>query len=295
MAGNVSLQYSPTPVQTRASDSEPRLVRWLLITLALAFLGLFLVLPLVAIFIKAFDKGAAVFLEAISNPDAFSAIKLTLIITLITVPLNAIFGVAAAWAVTKFNFKGKSLLITIIDLPFAISPVIAGLVFVLLFSAHGLFGQWLIDHNIKIIFAVPGIALATLLVTLPFVARELIPLMQTQGTADEEASLTLGASGWKTFLLVTLPNIKWGLLYGIILCSARAIGEFGAVSVVSGHIRGLTNTMPLHIEILYNEYQFSAAFAVASLMSLFAIITLIVKNVIEWKARKSFESEEGAH
>jgi len=295
MAGNVSLQYSTAPVQVASSNSEPRLVRWILITLALSFLSLFLVLPLVAIFIKALDKGAAVFLEAISNPDALSAIKLTLIITLITVPLNAIFGVAAAWAVTKFNFKGKSLLITIIDLPFAISPVIAGLVFVLLFSAHGLFGQWLIDHNIKIIFAVPGIALATLLVTLPFVARELIPLMQTQGTADEEASLTLGASGWKTFFLVTLPNIKWGLLYGVILCSARAIGEFGAVSVVSGHIRGLTNTMPLHIEILYNEYQFSAAFAVASLMSLFAIITLIVKNVIEWKARKSFESEEGAH
>lgn len=295
MAGNVSLQYSSAPPQTTARGSEPRLVRWALITLALAFLGLFLVLPLVAIFIKAFDKGLAVFLEAISNPDALSAIRLTLTITLITVPLNAIFGVAAAWAVTKFNFKGKSLLITIIDLPFAISPVIAGLVFVLLFSAHGLFGQWLIDHNIKIIFAVPGIALATLLVTLPFVARELIPLMQTQGTADEEASLTLGASGWKTFFLVTLPNIKWGLLYGVILCSARAIGEFGAVSVVSGHIRGLTNTMPLHIEILYNEYQFSAAFAVASLMSLLAIITLVVKNIIEWKAKKSFQSEEGVH
>ncbi|MBT2729892.1 sulfate ABC transporter permease subunit CysW [Bacillus sp. ISL-75] len=295
MAGNVPIQYSSNSLQTTTRNSEPRLVRWLLITLALAFLGLFLVLPLVAIFIKAFDKGIAVFLEAVSNPDALSAIKLTLVITLITVPLNAIFGVAAAWAVTKFNFKGKSLLITIIDLPFAISPVIAGLVFVLLFSAHGLFGQWLIDHNIKIIFAVPGIALATLLVTLPFVARELIPLMQTQGTADEEASLTLGASGWKTFLLVTLPNIKWGLLYGIILCSARAIGEFGAVSVVSGHIRGMTNTMPLHIEILYNEYQFSAAFAVASLMSFFAIITLVVKNVIEWKAKKSFEPEEGVH
>ncbi|WML28275.1 sulfate ABC transporter permease subunit CysW [Neobacillus sp. OS1-33] len=295
MAGNVPLQFTNPPLQTTASNSEPRLVRWILITLALAFLGLFLVLPLAAIFIKAFDKGSAVFLEAISNPDALSAIKLTLIITLITVPLNAIFGIAAAWAVTKFNFKGKSLLITIIDLPFAISPVIAGLVFVLLFSAHGLFGEWLIEQNIKIIFAVPGIALATLLVTLPFVARELIPLMQTQGTADEEASLTLGASGWKTFLLVTLPNIKWGLLYGIILCSARAIGEFGAVSVVSGHIRGMTNTMPLHIEILYNEYQFSAAFAVASLMSLFAIITLVVKNIIEWKAKKSFEPEEGAH
>lgn len=294
MAGNVSLHYSSTPTtQTTTRDSEPRFVRWALITIALAFLGLFLVLPLVAIFIKAFDKGSAVFLAAISSPDALSAIKLTLLIALITVPLNAIFGVAAAWAVTKFNFRGKSLLITIIDLPFAISPVIAGLVFVLLFSSHGLFGPLLLDHNIKILFAVPGIVLATLLVTLPFVARELIPLMQTQGTADEEASLTLGASGWKTFLFVTLPNIKWGLLYGIILCSARAIGEFGAVSVVSGHIRGMTNTMPLHIEILYNEYQFSAAFAVASIMSLFAIITLIVKNVIEWKAKKSFEPEEG--
>ena len=296
MAGNVAIQYSTsTSSQTLVRNSEPRLFRGILISLALGFLGLFLVLPLVAIFIKAFDKGSAVFLEALSNPDALSAIKLTLTITIITVPLNAIFGVAAAWAVTKFNFKGKSLLITIIDLPFAVSPVIAGLVFVLLFSAHGLFGSWLIDHNIKIIFAVPGIAMATLLVTLPFVARELIPLMQTQGTTDEEASLTLGASGWKTFLLVTLPNIKWGLLYGIILCSARAIGEFGAVSVVSGHIRGMTNTMPLHIEILYNEYQFSAAFAVASLMSLFAIITLVVKNVIEWKVKKSVGPGEGGH
>lgn len=285
MAGHVSLQYSTVPQQNPIKDSEPRLVRWALIIIALAFLCLFLVLPLAAIFIKAFEKGVPVFLAAISDPDALAAIKLTATITLIAVPLNAIFGVAAAWAVTKFQFKGKSLLITVIDLPFAISPVIAGLVFILLFSAHGLFGQWLLDHNIKIIFAVPGIVLATLLVTLPFVARELIPLMQTQGTADEEASLTLGASGWKTFWLVTLPNIKWGLLYGIILCSARAIGEFGAVSVVSGHIRGMTNTMPLHIEILYNEYQFSAAFAVASLMSLFAIITLIIKNVIEWKAK----------
>ncbi|MDQ0200461.1 sulfate ABC transporter permease subunit CysW [Neobacillus ginsengisoli] len=291
MAGSVSLQYSNTQLQTTVKPSEPRLVRWILIILALAFLGLFLVLPLVAIFIKAFEKGGEVFLSAISNPDALSAIKLTFLVALITVPLNAVFGIAAAWAVTKFQFKGKNLLITVIDLPFAISPVIAGLVFVLLFSSHGLFGQWLLDHNLRIIFAVPGIVLATLLVTLPFVARELIPLMQTQGTADEEASLTLGASGWKTFLLVTLPNIKWGLLYGMILCSARAIGEFGAVSVVSGHIRGVTNTMPLHIEILYNEYQFSAAFAVASLMSLLAIITLIVKNLVEWKAKKSFGGE----
>jgi sulfate/thiosulfate transport system permease protein len=295
MAGNVSLTYaSNTSLRTISNNSEPRWVRWLLISVALGFLSLFLVLPLVAIFVKAFEKGGEVFGAAITSPDALSAIKLTFLIALITVPLNAIFGVAAAWTVTKFNFKGKSFLITIIDLPFAISPVIAGLVFVLLFSAHGLFGPWLMSHDIKIIFAVPGIVLATLLVTLPFVARELIPLMQTQGTADEEASLTLGASGWKTFWLVTLPNIKWGLLYGVILCNARAIGEFGAVSVVSGHIRGLTNTMPLHIEILYNEYQFSAAFAVASLMSFLAIITLVVKNLIEWKAKKSVISEEGA-
>lgn len=293
MAGHVSIQYSHSPVNSTMKESEPRLVRWLLITAALGFLCLFLVLPLIAIFIKAFEKGSAVFFAAISSPDALSAIKLTVLVALITVPLNSIFGVAAAWAITKFNFKGKSLLITIIDLPFAVSPVIAGLVFVLLFSSHGLFGPWLQAHNIKIIFAVPGIVLATLLITLPFVARELIPLMQTQGTADEEASMTLGASGWKTFLLVTLPNIKWGLLYGIILCTARTIGEFGAVSVVSGHIRGVTNTMPLHIEILYNEYQFSAAFAVASLMSLFAIITLVVKNLIEWKAKKNMVSEEG--
>ena len=295
MAGHVSLSYaSDTSISTTPNRSEPRWVRWLLITVALGFLFLFLVLPLVAIFVKAFEKGGEVFLAAITSPDALSAIKLTFLIALITVPLNAIFGMAAAWTVTKFNFKGKSFLITIIDLPFAVSPVIAGLVFVLLFSAHGLFGPWLMAHDIKIIFALPGIVLATLLVTLPFVARELIPLMQTQGTADEEASLTLGASGWKTFWLVTLPNIKWGLLYGVILCSARAIGEFGAVSVVSGHIRGLTNTMPLHIEILYNEYQFSAAFAVASLMSFFAIITLVVKNLIEWKAKKSVIPEEGA-
>ncbi|WP_160723788.1 sulfate ABC transporter permease subunit CysW [Bacillus sp. USDA818B3_A] len=293
MSGHVSLQYSNPQIQKSKKESEPRWVRYLLITLAVGFLGLFLVLPLAAIFIKAFDKGSAVFFEAITNPDALAAIKLTMIVALIAVPLNAMFGVAAAWAITKFQFKGKSLLITIIDLPFAISPVIAGLVFVLLFSSHGLFGPWLQAHDIKIIFAVPGIVMATLLITLPFVARELIPLMQTQGTSDEEASMTLGASGWKTFWLVTLPNIKWGLLYGVILCTARAIGEFGAVSVVSGHIRGMTNTMPLHIEILYNEYQFSAAFAVASLMSLFAIITLIVKNIIEWKANKSMVPEEG--
>ncbi|WP_338655343.1 sulfate ABC transporter permease subunit CysW [Sporosarcina sp. FSL K6-1540] len=266
----------------RTTDAQPW-VRIPLIAIALGFLLLFLVLPLVAIFIKAFEKGAGVYVAAITDPDALSAIKLTLLVAILTVPLNAIFGIAAAWAITKFEFKGKSLLITLIDLPFAISPVIAGLVFVLLFSAHGLFGEFLFANDIKILFAVPGIVLATLFVTFPFVARELIPLMQAQGTAEEEASLTLGAGGFKTFLHVTLPNIKWGLLYGVILCNARAVGEFGAVSIVSGHIRGLTNTMPLHIEILYNEYQFSAAFAVASLMSILAIITLVLKNFIEWK------------
>ncbi|MFC5590192.1 sulfate ABC transporter permease subunit CysW [Sporosarcina soli] len=269
----------------RAAD-EQLWVRIPLIALSLGFLLLFLVLPLVAIFIGAFEKGASLYFAAITDPDALSAIQLTLLVAVLTVPLNAIFGIAAAWAITKFEFKGKSLLITVIDLPFAISPVIAGLVFVLLFSAHGLFGPFLFEHDIKILFAVPGIVLATLFVTFPFVARELIPLMQAQGSAEEEASLTLGASGLKTFWYVTLPNIKWGLLYGIILCNARAVGEFGAVSIVSGHIRGLTNTMPLHIEILYNEYQFSAAFAVASLMSLIAIITLVLKNIIELKTRQ---------
>jgi sulfate/thiosulfate transport system permease protein len=285
MAGQIPMQQPGILVQASRNTTEPRIVRWLLISIVLGFLSLFLVLPLIAIFVKAFDKGVNVYLASISHPDALAAIKLTLLVVLMTVPLNAIFGVAAAWAMTKFDFKGKNVLITIIDLPFAVSPVIAGLVFVLLFGSHGLFGPWFFENDMKIIFAVPGIVLATIFVTLPFVARELIPLMQAQGSAEEEASLTLGASGWKTFILVTLPNIKWGLLYGIILCNARAIGEFGAVSVVSGHIRGLTNTMPLHIEILYNEYQFSAAFAVASLMSILAIITLIVKNFIEWKTR----------
>lgn len=282
MAEHSPKQSIRKKARKRATEEQPW-VRIPLIMLALSFLLLFLVLPIVAIFIKAFEKGAAVYIASITDPDALSAIKLTLLVAILTVPLNAIFGIAAAWAITKFDFKGKSLLITIIDLPFAISPIIAGLVFVLLFSAHGLFSEFLFEHDIKILFAVPGIVLATLFVTFPFVARELIPLMQAQGTAEEEASLTLGANGFKTFLHVTLPNIKWGLLYGIILCNARAVGEFGAVSIVSGHIRGLTNTMPLHIEILYNEYQFSAAFAVASLMSIIAIITLVLKNIIEWK------------
>ncbi|UZM98798.1 sulfate ABC transporter permease subunit CysW [Lysinibacillus sp. MHQ-1] len=226
-------------------------------------------------------------MAAITHPDALAAIKLTLTVVAIAVPLNAIFGVMAAWTLTKFNFKGKNLLLTIVDLPFAVSPVIAGLVFILLFGSQGLFGDWLFAKDIKIVFALPGIVLATIFVTLPFVARELIPLMQAQGTSEEEASISLGASGFKTFWYVTLPNIKWGLFYGLILCNARAIGEFGAVSVVSGHIRGMTNTMPLHIEILYNEYQFSAAFAVASLMSVIAIFTLILKDIIAWKSKSS--------
>ena len=267
----------------KSATSEPKIVQYTLTAIALLFMLLFLVLPLVSIFVTAFQKGWDVYVASITHPDALSAIKLTLLVTVIVVPLNAIFGLAAAWAITKFNFKGKNLLITLIDLPFAISPVIAGLTFILLFGAQGLFGNFLFANDIKIIFALPGIVLATLFVTLPFVARELIPLMQTQGITDEEASISLGASGWKTFWYVTLPNIKWGLFYGLILCNARAIGEFGAVSVVSGHIRGMTNTMPLHIEILYNEYQFAAAFAVASLMSILAIITLIVKNIVEWK------------
>jgi len=286
LAGHVPMQHAKTTVKLNHSSlKEPKVVQWLLTFIALAFLALFLVLPLITIFMTAFQKGLETYLAAITNPDALAAIKLTLIVVLITVPLNAVFGVVAAWLITKFDFKGKNILITLIDLPFAVSPIIAGLVFILLFGAQGLFGEWLFNHDIKIVFAIPGIILATLFVTLPFVAKELIPLMQAQGSAEEEASLTLGASGFKTFFLVTLPNIKWGLLYGIILCNARAIGEFGAVSVVSGHIRGMTNTMPLHIEILYNEYQFAAAFAVASLMSILAIFTLIIKNIIEWKVK----------
>lgn len=264
---------------------ESKLVKWTLIIIAVGFLLLFLILPLISIFITAFAKGWEVYVASITHPDALAAIKLTLVVALIVVPLNAIFGIAAAWAITKFSFKGKSFLITLIDLPFAISPVIAGLVFILLFGAQGMFGDWLFTNDIKIVFALPGIVLATLFVTFPFVARELIPLMQMQGITEEEASISLGANGFQTFWRVTLPNIKWGLLYGIILCNARAIGEFGAVSVVSGHIRGLTNTMPLHIEILYNEYQFTAAFAVASLMSLIAIFTIVLKNLIEWKVK----------
>ncbi|MFJ7745819.1 sulfate ABC transporter permease subunit CysW [Peribacillus sp. NPDC097295] len=270
-------------ILTRNATKEPKYIQWTLISIVLLFLTLFLVVPLIAIFVKAFEKGADAYFAAIAHPDSFAAIKLTLIVVLITLPLNAIFGVVAAWTITKYDFKGKNFLVTLIDLPFSVSPVIAGLIFVLLFGLHGALGPFLQAYDIKVIFSIPGIVIASLFITFPFIARELIPLMQSQGTSEEEASLTLGAGGFKTFWYVTLPNIKWGLLYGIILCNARTIGEFGAVSVVSGHIRGMTNTMPLHIEILYNEYQFSAAFAVASLMSIFAIITLVLKSLIEWK------------
>jgi len=257
--------------------------RTVLILGALAFIAFFLVLPLVAVFAEALGKGFAAYGAALVDPDAVSAIKLTLLVAAISVPLNLIFGICAAWAVAKFDFRGKSVLVTLIDLPFSISPVVAGLVYVLLFGAQGWFGPWLVEHGVRIIFAVPGIVLATILVTFPFVARELIPLMQEQGRVDEEAALALGASGFKTFLRVTLPNIRWGLLYGVLLCNARAMGEFGAVSVVSGHLRGLTNTMPLQVEILYNEYNFAAAFAVASLLALLALVTLVLKTSLEWK------------
>ncbi len=266
---------------------ESRAVRWTLTSLALAFLAFTLALPLVLVFAQAFSKGFSVYWQAITEPDALSAAKLTLLIASIAVPVNLIFGVAAAWCITKFDFPGKNLLITLIDLPFAVSPVISGMIFVLLYGAHGWFGPWLMEHDIKIIFAVPGIVLATTFITSPFVARELIPLMQEQGTDEEEAAIVLGAGGWQTFFRVTLPNIKWGLLYGLILCNARAMGEFGAVSVVSGHIRGQTNTLPLHVEILYNEYAFAASFAVASVLTLLALVTLALKTLVEWYQRRS--------
>jgi len=261
-------------------------VRWLLIAAALCFLGLFLFVPLAAVFTEAFRKGIKTYITALSEPDALAAIKLTITVALVAVPANLVFGVAAAWAIAKFDFKGKSVLITLIDLPFAVSPVIAGLIYVLLFGAQGWFGPWLQAHDIIIVFAVPGIVLATIFVTFPFVARELIPLMEAQGTEEEEAARVLGASGWHILWRITLPNIKWGLLYGVILSNARAMGEFGAVSVVSGHVRGLTNTMPLHVEILYNEYNFAAAFAVASLLASLALITLLLKTLVEWGARR---------
>ena len=269
------------PRTLRSATGEPPWVKWLLIGGALAFLAFFLFLPLAIVFVEAFKKGLGVYLAAITEPDALSAIKLTLIAAAIAVPLNLVFGAAAAWCIAKFEFRGKNVVLTLIDLPFSVSPVISGLIYVLVFGLQGWFGEWLREHDLKIIFAVPGIVLATTFVTFPFVARELIPLMQAQGTEQEEAARVLGAGGWTIFWRVTLPNVKWALLYGVILCNARAMGEFGAVSVVSGHIRGQTNTMPLHIEILYNEYQFAAAFAVASLLALLALVTLVLKYIVE--------------
>lgn len=269
-------------------------VRALVLGVGLTFFVVFLLLPLIAVFVEALRKGLGTYFAALVEPDAVSAIQLTLLAAAISVPLNLVFGIAAAWSIAKFDFPGKQLLITFIDLPFSVSPVVAGLIYVLIFGAHGWFGAWLSDHDIRIIFAVPGIVLATVFVTFPFIARELIPLMQAQGRDEEEAAITLGASGWQAFWRVTLPNIKWALLYGVILCNARAMGEFGAVSVVSGHIRGETNTMPLHVEILYNEYQFAAAFAVASLLALLALVTLAIKSYIEWRAGAHVALESGA-
>jgi len=294
MAGATTLMTRSAKRQvgkTRAT-TESKFVRGMLIGVTVLFLGLFLFMPLAVVFATALQKGIATYFASLNEHDALAAIRLTLITAAIAVPLNLIFGVAAAWAVAKFEFIGKSLLITLIDLPFSVSPVVSGLIYVLIFGLQGLLGPWLARHDIKIIFAVPGIVLATTFVTFPFVARELIPLIQAQGSEEEEAALTLGAGGWQTFFRVTLPNIKWGLLYGVILCNARAMGEFGAVSVVSGHIRGLTNTIPLHVEILYNEYQFVAAFAVASLLALLALLTLVLKTAVEWRSHQQLAENE---
>ena len=290
MAAAVTSQLAavrpPSGAPLRATQ-DPRWVRWTLTGIALVFLAFFLVLPLAAVFGEALRKGVGAYFAAFKDADALASVKLTLIAAFVSVPSNVVFGVAAAWCIAKYSFRGKSLLITLIDLPFAVSPVISGLIYVLVFGAQGWFGPWLIEHDYKIIFAVPGIVLATTFVTFPFVARELIPLMQAQGSEEEYAAITLGANGWQTFWRVTLPNIKWGLLYGVILCNARAMGEFGAVSVVSGHIRGETNTMPLHVEILYNEYNFVGAFAVASLLALLALVTLVLKSIVEWRHAQS--------
>ena len=292
MAGTVALSVAATSITRTRATTEPALVRWTLIGVVLVFLGLFLAVPLAAVFSEALGKGVAAYFAAFREPDALAAIRLTLLTAAIAVPVNLLFGVAAAWAIAKFEFVGKNLLITLIDLPFSVSPVVSGLIYVLLFGLQGWLGPWLAEHDIKIIFAVPGIVLATIFVTFPFVARELIPLMQAQGTEEEEAARVLGAGGWQTFWRVTLPNIKWGLLYGVILCNARAMGEFGAVSVVSGHVRGLTNTVPLHVEILYNEYNSTAAFAVASFLAFLALVTLAAKSIVEWKSQRQFAAGE---
>jgi sulfate/thiosulfate transport system permease protein len=281
LAQHTTLAHPPRATQ------EPAWVRWALTAVALIFLACFLVLPLAAVFTEALRRGLGAYFASFTDRDALASIRLTLLTAAISVPANIVFGIAAAWAIAKFDFGGKSVLITLIDLPFAVSPVISGLIYVLVFGLQGWFGPWLIEHGVQIIFAVPGIVLATTFVTFPFVARELIPLMQAQGCDEEYAAMTLGASGWQTFWRVTIPNIKWGLFYGVILCNARAMGEFGAVSVVSGHVRGHTNTMPLHVEILYNEYNFVAAFAVASLLALLAIVTIILKSLVEWQHARS--------
>ncbi len=297
MAGVVAATFDARPDTASKFESNPATrdapwVKYLIIGLGLSYFAIFLLLPLIAVFVEAFRKGMGTYFAALVEPDALAAIRLTLIAAALSVPLNLIFGISAAWAIAKFQFRGKNFLITLIDLPFSVSPVVAGLVFVLVFGLQGWFGPWLREHDIKVIFAVPGIVLATIFVTFPFIARELIPLMQAQGRDEEEASISLGASGFQTFWRVTLPNIKWALLYGVILCNARAMGEFGAVSVVSGHIRGETNTMPLHVEILYNEYQFAASFAVASLLALLALVTLILKTYVEWRAHRPIAGEE---
>ena len=289
MSGAASSLGKPVR-RAQSGTTEPAWVRWSLLGVALGFMFLFLVLPLAAVFTEALRKGFEAYFEAFKEPDAWSAIRLTLVTAAIAVPLNLVFGVAAAWAIAKFEFKGKAFLTTLVDLPFSVSPVVAGLIYVLIFGAQGWLGPWLQAHDIKIVFAVSGIVLATIFVTFPFIARELIPLMQAQGTEEEQAAIVLGATGWQTFWHVTLPNIQWGLIYGVILCNARAMGEFGAVSVVSGHIRGQTNTMPLHVEILYNEYQSVAAFAVASLLALLALVTLVIKSVVEWQHERELRA-----
>ncbi len=294
MAATISLHLGPAHAdryENNPATRETPWVKWTVIGISLAFFALFLLLPLVVVFYEALRKGWDAYLAALVDPDALSSVRLTLLAAAISVPLNLVFGVAAAWAIAKFDFPGKSFLITLIDLPFSVSPVVAGLIFVLVFGRTGWLGPWFIENDMKIVFAVPGIVLATIFVTFPFVARELIPLMEAQGRDEEEASTVLGASGWQTFWHVTLPNIKWGLIYGVILCNARAMGEFGAVSVVSGHIRGETNTMPLHVEIVYSEYKFAAAFAVASLLAILALLTLLVKTWIEWRAARARDEE----
>ena len=292
MSLNTNSNALAEKLQSRDATREPTWVRYTLITIALIFFLSCLILPLILVFVEAFKQGVGIYMQALVHPDTLSAVKLTLITAAIAVPMNVVFGVAAAWAVAKFNFRGKSILTTLIDMPFSVSPVIAGLMLVLIFGTQGWMGNWLMDNDIKILYAVPAIVLATIFITVPFVARELITLMEAQGTEEEEAAIVLGASGWQTFWKVTLPNIKWGLIYGVILCNARAMGEFGAVSVVSGHIRGETNTLPLHVEILYNEYTFSAAFAVSSLLALLAIVTLILKTWVELRQEKQNQRNE---